>query len=498
MILLLLGCSVFWSTTIARSCQRTEVLVLGAGASGIMAADILHKEKVDFMVLEGRDHIGGRVHHVMYKGSKLEMGATWSHESHTNHSVWKLLKKYNMTVYKDESSVIYRDVETGERYVNADGVQEKLKHSVEIMDKVMEERAEQGESEISLSVGLNLGGWIAQNKLERSVEYWNFDYENGVPIGVIGSYQYGMASQKKEMIVTDKRGYNYIFKATAKPFEDKVLLKKIVNIIKKDTNGYYQVGTSDGTCFEGKQVLVTFSSNVLASGRIKFQPDLPSWKMRAQLMYPLAHYCKIVLEFNERFWDLTDYITAVQDNPDEYSLWRNLNVIGLYSEKKMLEAVLLGYKCVRSQKEDDSKVISDAMKVLRNLYGNDIPNPIGMVRSNWSMDPFTLGAFSYAAAGINDDDWKAIEHPVGDIWFAGEHTHKELFGYLHGAVDSGVLAAKKMLSCKRDRSNCPGPYKRSTTACRSATSSSNLLSASLDQTYIHAYTFAIFMMAVQL
>ena len=86
-----------------------------------------------------------------------------------------------------------------------------------------------------------------------------------------------------------------------------------------------------------------------------------------------------------------------------------------------------------------------------------------MIRSNWSFDPFTLGAYSYAPTGISDNDWDAIQHPVGKIWFAGEHTMKELFGFLHGAVDSGRLAAKKILACRRSESKCPQEFKRNTT-----------------------------------
>ena len=92
------------------SCQRTEVLILGAGASGIAAADALHQKGVDFLVLEGRERIGGRVHHVMYKGSKLELGAAWSHDSQHNHSVWKLLKRFGMAVQRDAVNVTYRFV----------------------------------------------------------------------------------------------------------------------------------------------------------------------------------------------------------------------------------------------------------------------------------------------------------------------------------------------------------------------------------------------------
>ena len=101
--------SALWSLACATSCRKTEVLILGAGASGIAAADTLHQQGMEeFLVLEGRDRIGGRVNHMVYKGSKLEIGAAWSHGSYTNHSVWRLLKKHGMHVHEDGLKVMYR------------------------------------------------------------------------------------------------------------------------------------------------------------------------------------------------------------------------------------------------------------------------------------------------------------------------------------------------------------------------------------------------------
>ena len=245
------------------------------------------------------------------------------------------------------------------------------------MDEIMEERIQMKETEMSLDIGLSLGGWKARTNLEHCVKYWNFDYENAMPASSVSGYHYGMTGKEKEMIVTDKRGYNHIFKATAQAFQNKVLLKKIIKTVKKTKGGYYQVGASDGSCYEGKQVLITFSSNVLASGKVKFDPDLPTWKKRAQLMFPLGHYCKVFLEFAYQFWDSSDHVMAVQRNPEEYSLWQNLNRPGLYPGKNLLVVTLTGDKCLRSQRETDRVVKQDAMRVLKKLYGTWIPNPIG-------------------------------------------------------------------------------------------------------------------------
>ncbi len=49
----------------------TEILIVGAGASGLYAAYLLHQAGVSFRILEARDHAGGRVHSRPEKFSHL-------------------------------------------------------------------------------------------------------------------------------------------------------------------------------------------------------------------------------------------------------------------------------------------------------------------------------------------------------------------------------------------------------------------------------------------
>ena len=50
----------------------------GAGAAGIGASSALYEQGIDFIMLEGRKKIGGRVRsHKMLDGTRVEMGANW-------------------------------------------------------------------------------------------------------------------------------------------------------------------------------------------------------------------------------------------------------------------------------------------------------------------------------------------------------------------------------------------------------------------------------------
>ncbi|MEX1077487.1 MAG: FAD-dependent oxidoreductase [Homoserinimonas sp.] len=75
-----------------------------------------------------------------------------------------------------------------------------------------------------------------------------------------------------------------------------------------------------------------------------------------------------------------------------------------------------------------------------------VPQPTAVQRTNWSADPFSYGAFSYAAVGSGPQDRVAMRQPVDDrIFFAGEATSDANPGTVHGARASGLRAAVEVI-----------------------------------------------------
>ncbi|WP_035758488.1 flavin monoamine oxidase family protein [Granulicoccus phenolivorans] len=56
---------------------RADVVVVGAGAAGLVAAYVLVGAGLDVIVLEARDRVGGRAHSVPVEGGTIDLGATW-------------------------------------------------------------------------------------------------------------------------------------------------------------------------------------------------------------------------------------------------------------------------------------------------------------------------------------------------------------------------------------------------------------------------------------
>src|SRR6478735_3094628 len=61
-----------------------EVIVIGAGMSGLIAARDLHRRGIDVLVLEAADRIGGRaMSQTTALGSRVDLGGQWlGHDHH--------------------------------------------------------------------------------------------------------------------------------------------------------------------------------------------------------------------------------------------------------------------------------------------------------------------------------------------------------------------------------------------------------------------------------
>ena len=70
---------------------------------------------------------------------------------------------------------------------------------------------------------------------------------------------------------------------------------------------------------------------------------------------------------------------------------------------------------------------------------------------DWQADPFSRGAYSYAAVG-GMDAAKTLGTPVANtLYFAGEATNGDGYnGTVHGAIATGLRAAKELLQSFAD------------------------------------------------
>ena len=227
------------------------------------------------------------------------------------------------------------------------------------------------------STALQMLGWRSNTPLKKTLSWFdiNFEYaedEEKVSLNNVGTLG-------EDLFITDQRGIWTLFSDFYSDFTDKILLNKTVSKIKYDNNGV-EVTTAGGDTFTADYVLCTFSSGVLNSGSVQFDPPLPDWKKEAIFRLKPVYYTKIFLKFPSEFWDDSEWILHVSvPNTGHFPTFFDLDRPGFFPGSKSLFAAVTGDEALRVEAQDDSKTMEEVMQVLRNMYGPSIPNATGRI-----------------------------------------------------------------------------------------------------------------------
>lgn len=104
----------------------------------------------------------------------------------------------------------------------------------------------------------------------------------------------------------------------------------------------------------------------------------------------------------------------------------------------------------------DTEIYTKLTKYLKKVFGKqnwNVTDPIRSKRTKWHHNHNFYGAYSYrglvaSKAGItNSDLQESLKNTNGKqtVLFAGEATHNEYYSTMHGAVESGIIAAEKII-----------------------------------------------------
>ena len=433
-----------------------EVIIVGAGMSGISAAQQLQESEItNILILEGSNSVGGRVESTEFGGVRLSMGATWiqglDSASPELHPLWQIAQRCNNGsglggIYQDGDSYTYFNSQG--RELTDDSLRwddlDNAKSAVQELVAQLDARGDCGN--ISLRYGLNVSGWNPMNPEDDWVEWSIIDFCTGekpedldLCLEVMGSTFTSFTSPDTERgqccFITDPNGFESIIQCISdevlRKNQTRIQFNSVVTDIdwRNDECVCVMVGNEQ---YCSRYAILTASIGVLQTeGAITFVPELPSWKREVINRFDMARYGHIIMEFDSIFWNDTEHIAYIDDTRGYYPVFLTLNNI-FPQNPKMLMADITG-DLVDTALSQPAAAISEIEQILSKLYPTSNTTVVNWLIPNWRDNPLTRGAYSYGKLGLVKEDFGLLAASLGNLYFTGEATSANFSGFVHGA-----------------------------------------------------------------
>ena len=430
-----------------------RVVVVGAGISGLAAAQALHRAGVDVVVVEGRDRLGGRTHTVDVEGAPVDLGASWIHNG-TGSPMLPYLDSLGIDRMPAVSSAIalgaavfdhvagrYPDVEARRALTMAMATFAMAGPQVEQIDAGLDVAAALAAilPDVDPEIRRTFGALLAMNE-GKDDDDMSFD--------LLRTHFFAAGELHEDAM--PRGGYRPVVDALADGLT--IELEAVVERIVQDGDGVV-VHTSAGA-FDGSHVLVTVPLGVLKAAVIELDPPLPAGQLAAIERMGFGVLEKVVIAYDRATWQVdgrpTNITIVDAGGPD----WPMILDLSAWYDAPVVVGFATGARGARVAGCPESDRVGALHETICALSPGPAPTPIASTATSWATDPFVLGC--YANIGLDTDpdqhvvDIETLGTPHGRVLFAGEHTCALGTSTVDSAWLSGLREASRLLGRPAD------------------------------------------------
>ena len=430
-----------------------DVIVIGAGAAGLAAADVLARAGRAVLLLEARDRVGGRCWSLTEPELPvpIELGAEFIHGR--PRATFALLERSGIAAVD----------RTGDGWYTERG---KLLPMGEIFSEIRRAirgtRAPAKDVSFETFLGRELKHLSRTARIfaRRRVEgYDAADPARASARAIIEEWT-GEDEATAASHYRPHGGYGPLLERLAGMLDRnraRIELQTVVRAVRWRRGRVEVEASSRGRPVQlsAQRAIVTLPLGVLqhpqrAPGAVRFTPGLESKRTALRGLAP-SPVIKVVLRFRTAFWEklgggrCADAAFIRAPGAPFPSFWTALPV-----RAPLLVAWAGGPRASRLSGAGAPAIIRRAEESLKSVFGPRVPRSEAAYVHDWQQDPFARGAYSYVTVG-GAGAREALAKPLQDtLYFAGEAADFEgEHGTVAGALQSGIRAARRVLG--RDR-----------------------------------------------
>jgi monoamine oxidase len=415
-----------------------DALIIGGGIAGLTAARHLTEAGLRVTLLEARDRLGGRIYTHSTSEFPVELGAEFVHGR--PEEILALAAEGAVPIVPVQGS--FRRKINGE-WAEAGNLMEKVDQlfarlPAEEPDESFQYYLDRSgeDDDIKQQALRYVEGFHAADPSLISARSLRRDSE--AEEAIEGDHQYRIAS-----------GYESLMRAVADRIDGKlcdiVMNTAVHEIVWRQGQVIARASSIE---YQAPRAIVTLPLGVLKSNSVLLSPALPE-KQNAMSFLEMGPVVRVSLCFQEKFWkrdpDMAELSFLFTDDP-QFPTW--------WASNPLPYPILTGWAAGPNARAHTGRgkdeIVASAVQSLARIMKIAEPElrrrMMGSFMHDWQADPFSRGAYSYAAVGGMDAAAKLAEPVAGTLYFAGEATNADGYnGTVHGAIATGLRATKELL-----------------------------------------------------
>ncbi|RUU32325.1 flavin monoamine oxidase family protein [Mesorhizobium sp. M6A.T.Ce.TU.016.01.1.1] len=418
--------------------ERTDVAIVGAGFTGLSAALELKKAGVDFLLLEARDRVGGRVESMeIGLGERVDSGGQFLCEDMPE--LMALVEARGKTLVE---TYVKGEFITQPR-MSAQQADRAYLGSMAIRDRM--NAIAPDEPDIA---GLTVAVWLdrqpdpdqAKAAFRSMIEgLWCQALEK-LPLWHLIDNDRRITNEVSELQYFVRETMQSLADDLAGDLGDRVRLNTPVETIEHGPEGVRLVSAMG--VVEARSALVAVPP--MTASKLDFAPPLPAGLRRALGVWQSGAVIKVLVRYPSAFWRARGLSGVV--------MWRDLP--GLFAcdvskdnDHAALVVFVGGPLALRWRELGDTALRAEVTTRLKDALGTEAADMLDFSYRDWTHDRWSGGGYSDLIVDATATDAeRIILAGAQPLHFAASELSPSFPGYIEGAVMAGRIAARKIIS----------------------------------------------------